>query len=117
MDTNNIENNNVATDSSLAAPPVARESSPRTSVTSTAVTASVGSVIAGAATPEPTPAAERKDERDRVESPGALVQPSQQHQVAPAQKESEADRMARIGAWIREEIARRDAARARGRSR
>jgi hypothetical protein len=81
------------------------------------VTASVGSAIAGAAMPEPTPAAGRKDERDRVESPGALVQPSQEHQVAPAQKESEADRRARIGAWIREEIARRDAARARGPSR
>jgi hypothetical protein len=85
MDTNNIENNNVATDPSLAAPPAGRASSPRTSVTSTAVTASVGSVIAGAVMPEPTPAAERKDERDRVEFPGALVQPSQQHRVASAQ--------------------------------
>jgi len=117
MDTNNIENNNVAADPSLAAPPAARASSPRTSATSAAVTASVGSVIAGAVLPEPTPAAERKDERDRVESPGALVQPSQQHRVAPAQNESEADRRARIGAWIREERARRDAARARGPSR
>src|SRR5262249_8476389 len=41
MDTNNIENNNVAIDPSLAASPAA--SSPGTSVTSTAVTASVGS--------------------------------------------------------------------------
>jgi len=93
MDTNNIENNNVATDSSLAVPPVARASSPGTSVTSSAVTTSVGSVIAGAATPAPTPTAEGKDERDRVESPGALVQPSQQHQVASAQKESHAERI------------------------
>jgi hypothetical protein len=117
MDTNNIENNNVVTDPSLAAPPAAHANSPGTSVTSTAVAGSVGSVIAGAAMPEPTPAVERNDERDRVESPGALVQPSQEHQVAPAQKESEADRRARIGAWIRKEIARRDAARARGPSR
>jgi hypothetical protein len=117
MHTNNIENNNVATDPSLAAPPATRESSPRTSVTSTAVTASVGSVIAGAVMPEPSPAAERKDERDRVESPDALVQPSQQHRVAPAQKESEEDRIARIRAWVRKEIARRDAERAHGRSR
>src|SRR5262249_10870591 len=114
MDTNNIENNNVATDPSLAAPPAARASSPGTPVTSTAVTAPVGSVIAGAAMPEPGPAPDRKDERDRVETPRPLVQPSQQHQVVPAQNESEADRRARIGAWIREEIARRDAARARG---
>ena len=113
MDTNNIENNNVVTDPSLAAPPAAHANSPGTSVTSTAVASSVGSVIAGAAMPEPTPAVERNDERDRVESPGALVQPSQQHQVAPAKNESEADRRARIGAWIREEIARRDAGPAR----
>src|SRR5262249_52388892 len=110
MDTNNIENNNVAIDPSLAASPAA--SSPGTSVTSTAVTASVGSVIAGAVMPESTPAAERKDERDRVKSPGALVQPSQQHRVASAQEEPEADRIARIRAWVRKEIARRDAERA-----
>src|SRR5262249_38081573 len=42
MDTNTIESKNVANDPSLAARPAA--SSPRTSVTSTAVTASVGSV-------------------------------------------------------------------------
>jgi hypothetical protein len=115
MDTNTIESKNVATDPSLAAPPAA--SSPPTSVTSTAVAASVGSVIAGAVMPEPRPAVERKDERDRVESPGALVHPSQQHRVASAQKESEADRIARIRAWVRKEIARRDAERAHGRSR
>jgi hypothetical protein len=112
MDTNNIETNNVATDPSLAAPPAGRASSPGTSVTSTAVTASVGSVIAGAVMPEPTPAAERKDERDRVKFPGALVQPSQQHRVASAQKESEADWIDTIQACMR-----RDRERARGRSR
>jgi hypothetical protein len=118
MDTNTIENNNVAADPSLAAPPAARAGSSRTSVTSTTVTASVGSVIAGAVMPEPTPAAERKDERDRVEFPGASVQPSQQHRVASAQEESEVERIARIRAWVRKEIARRDAERAAaGRSR
>jgi hypothetical protein len=46
------------------------------------------------------------------------LQPSQQHRVASAQKESEADRDARIRAWVRKEIARRDAERAAaGRSR
>ena len=90
MATNTIENNNVAADPSSAAPVM----------------------------PEPTPAVERKDERDREELPGALVQPSQQHRVASAQKESEADRSARIGAWIRKEQARRAAERAAaGRSR
>jgi hypothetical protein len=117
MDTNSLDNNNVATAPSLAAPPAARASSPSTSVTSTAVTASVGSVIAGAVMPEPTPVAEGKDERDRVESPAALVQPSQQHRVASAQEESEVERIARINAWIRKERARRDAERAQGRSR
>ena len=118
MDTNTIENNNVAADPSLAAPPAARASSPGASVTSTAVTTPVGLVIAGAVTPEPTPAEEGKDERDRVESPGALVQPSQQHRVASALEESEVDRIARIRAWVRKEIARRDAERAAaGRSR
>jgi hypothetical protein len=78
------------------------------------VTASVGSVITGAVMPEPTPAAEGKDERDRVESPGALVQTSQQHRI----EESEVERIARINAWIRKERARRDAERAAaGRSR
>jgi hypothetical protein len=114
---NNLDNNNVATAPSLAAPPAARASSPSTSVSSTAVTASVGSVVAGAVMPEPTPAAEGKDERDRIESPSALVQP-QQHRVASAQEESEVDRIARIRAWVRKEIARRDAERAAaGRSR
>ena len=118
MDTNTIENNNVAADPSLAAPPAARASSPGASVTSTAVTTPVGLVIAGAVTPEPAPAEEGKDERDRVESPGALVQPSQQHRVASALEESEVDRIARIRAWVRKEIARRDAERAAaGRSR
>jgi hypothetical protein len=117
MDTNTIENNNVATDPSLAAPPAARASSPGASVTSTAVTAPVGLLIAGAVTPEPAPAEEGKDERDRVESSGALVQPSQQHRVASALEESEVDRIARIRAWVRKEIARRDAERAHGRSR
>jgi hypothetical protein len=115
---NNLDNNNVATAPSLAAPPAARASSPSTSVTSTAVTAPVGSVIAGAVMPEPTPAAEGKDERDRIDSPSALVQPSQQHRVASAQEESEVDRIARIRAWVRKERARRDAERAAaGRSR
>jgi hypothetical protein len=117
MDSKNIENNNVATDPSLAAPPGVRASTSGTSVTSTVVTASVGSIIAGAMIPEPTPAAERKDERDRVESPDALVQPSQQHRGTSAQKESEADRIARIRAWVRKERARRDAERARGQTR
>jgi len=112
MDTNNIENNNVATDLPLAAPPAARASSPRTSVTSTAVTASVGSVIAGAMMPEPTPAVERKDERDRVESSGALVQQSQEHRVASAQKESETHWIDAIRACWRKDIAQRDAERA-----
>jgi hypothetical protein len=102
MATNTIENNNVAAHPSLAAPPAARASSP----------------VAGAVTPEPAPAEEGKDERDRVESPGALVQPSQQHRVASALEESEVDRIARIRAWVRKEIARRDAERAAaGRSR
>jgi hypothetical protein len=118
MDTNTIENNNVAADPSLAAPSTARASSPGASITSTAETAPVGLVIAGAVTPEPAPAEEGKDERDRVESPGALVQPSQQHRVASALEESEVDRIARIRAWVRKEIARRDAERAAaGRSR
>jgi len=118
MGTNTIENNNVAADPSLAAPSTARASSPGASITSTAVTAPVGLVIAGAVTPEPAPAEEGKDERDRVESPGALEQPSQQHRVASALEESEVDRIARIRAWVRKEIARRDAERAAaGRSR
>jgi hypothetical protein len=101
MDTDTIESNNVATDPSLAAPPAARASSLRT----------------GAVMPEPAPAAERKDERDVEEFPGVLVQPSQQHRVASAQEESEVDRIARIRAWVRQEIARRDAERAHGRPR
>jgi hypothetical protein len=117
IDTNNLDNNNVATDPSLPAPPAARASSPSTWVTSTAVTAAVGAVIAGAVMSEPTPAAEGNDERDRVESPGALVQPSQQHQVASAQEESEVERIGRVRAWVRQEIARRDAERAQARSR
>jgi len=112
MDTNNIENNNITTDPSLAAPPAARPSSPDTSGTSADVTASVGSAIAGAAMPEPTPAAERNDERDRVESPGALVQPSQQHQVASAQKKSEADWITTVQACLRKDPAQRDVERA-----
>jgi hypothetical protein len=114
---NNLDNNNVATAPSLAAPSAARASSPGTSVTSTAVTASVGSVVAGAVMPEPTPAAEEKDQRDRVESPSASVQPSHQHRVASAREESEVKRIDRIRAWVRKEIARRDAERAQGRSR
>jgi hypothetical protein len=115
MHTNDIDSN-VATDLLLAKLPAARESSPRTSINSTAVTASDGPVIAGAPMAEVTPAADRKDEGDRVESPGTLVQPSQQKRVPSAQKESEADRVAGIRGWVREEIARRDAERARGRS-
>jgi hypothetical protein len=46
------------------------------------------------------------------------LQPSQQHRVASALEESEVDRIARIRAWVRKEIARRDAERAAaGRSR
>jgi hypothetical protein len=114
---NSLDNNNVATAPSLAAPPAVRASLPGTSVTSTAVTASVGSGIAGAVMPEPTPAAEGKDQRSRVESPSASVQPSQQHRVVSAQEESEVERIARIKAWIRKERARRAAERAQGRSR
>ena len=62
--------------------------------------------------PEPTPAVERKDERDRVESSGALVQQSQEHRVASAQKESETHWIDAIRACWRKDIAQRDAERA-----